>query len=402
MNIILEAGKLQDKMTAYRREIHKNAEVGLKTEKTGAYVKEKLREMGYDPMELGGSGIVALAGGKKPGKVILLRADMDALPIQEETDEPFKCEEPYMHACGHDLHTAMLLGAAEIIKNMEDELEGTVKLMFQPGEEILEGAKLMIEAGVLENPNVDEAMMVHVASGFPIPTGAVVIPDQHGPFMAASDWYDITIQGKGGHGAMPESTVDPLNIAAHTHIALQAINAREAARTEALAMTIGRMSGGTTNNVIPDTAELSGTIRTFSEETRTMVHKRIKEIAEGTAMTFGGTASVDIRRGVPSFIADGHVIKKVEEGLQTILPKEAILPMSRIIPSGKVMGSEDFSFISHKVPSIQVTIPAGDQNEGYLYPVHHPKVRFDEKALTIGAAVYVTSALAMLKGGDGL
>lgn len=396
-NLMMEAGKLQEKMVTYRRHIHENPEIGMDTVNTAAYVKMQLESMGYEPKFIGNSGVLAIAGGKKPGKVILLRADMDALPIREESDESFKCNKDRMHACGHDLHTAMLLGAAEILKEHEDDIQGTVKLMFQPGEEILEGAKAMIDLGVLADPKVESAMMVHVATGFPVPTGAVVVPDKEGPFMAASDWYDIKIQGKGGHGAMPETTVDPLNIAAHTHIALQAINAREASRTEPLAMTIGKMEGGTTNNIIPDRAEMAGTIRTFSKETQNLVHKRIREIAEGTAQTFGGSAEINIRIGVPAFIANGKVSKKITETLKTVLPENAVLPLTAIMPSGKVMGSEDFAFISQVVPSTQVTIAAGNSQEGYIYPMHHPKVIFDEKALTIGAAVYASSAFAMLK-----
>ncbi len=396
-NLMMEAGRLQEKMVTYRRHIHENPEIGMDTVNTAAYVKMQLESMGYEPKFIGSSGVLAIAGGKKPGKVILLRADMDALPIREESDEPFKCDKDLMHACGHDLHTAMLLGAAEILKAHEDDIQGTVKLMFQPAEETLEGAKAMIDLGVLENPKVDSAMMVHVATGFPVPTGAVVVPDKEGPFMAASDWYDIKIQGKGGHGAMPETTVDPLNIAAHTHIALQAINAREASRTEPLAMTIGKMQGGSTNNVIPDSAEMAGTIRTFSKETQDLVHKRVQEIAEGTAQTFGGSAKVNIRIGVPAFIANGKVSKKITKALKTVLPERAVLPLTAMMPSGKVMGSEDFAFISQAVPSTQVTIAAGNSQEGYIYPMHHPKVIFDEKALTIGAAVYTSAAFALLK-----
>jgi amidohydrolase len=319
---------------------------------------------------------------------------MDALPLEEQADVDFRCKKGVMHACGHDFHTSMLLGAARILKKNEDILEGKVKLMFQPGEETLNGAKSMIDDGVLDG--VEQAMMIHVITGMPIPAGAVVISGTDGPVMAGADWFEIKIQGKGGHGAMPEFTIDPLNVAAHTHIALQVLNSREVSRTDPLAMTIGVMKGGIIGNVIPDTAELAGTIRTFTPETRNLALKRIKEIAEGTAHTFRAESEVNILDGVPPFINSGKLAATLSGALKEILPAGSVLDLSMLIPSGKVMGSEDFAFVSQKVPTTQISLAAGSSDNGYNFPLHHPKAKFDESALPVGAAVYAISALTML------
>ncbi len=218
MAILDEAKALENVIVQHRRYIHEHAEMHLDLPVTSAYVSEKLTQMGYTPQRLGSSGIVAIAGGKKPGKVFLLRADMDALPIDEENDLPFKSNSGAMHACGHDMHTAMLLGAAKLLKDHEEELEGTVKLMFQPAEETLAGAQMMIENGVLENPKVDAAMMIHVMPAMPMPAGTVVFMDPKGSY-AAADWFKVSVTGKGCHGAMPDMGIDPLNVLSHIHLA---------------------------------------------------------------------------------------------------------------------------------------------------------------------------------------
>ena len=221
----LFADGLQEELVEIRRHLHQNPEIGLELPKTVAFVKEKLTEYGYDPQSCGESGITVVAG-KKPGKTFLLRGDMDALPIKELTDLSFKSENGYMHACGHDMHTTMLLGAAKILKEFEDELEGQVKLLFQPGEEILSGSKVCIENGVLENPKVDAGMMMHV---FPFSTLKVgqIMPTPGGTFMASADWFEINIKGRGGHGSQPETSIDPNNVAVHIYTALQELSARE-------------------------------------------------------------------------------------------------------------------------------------------------------------------------------
>lgn len=393
--LLSDAKKLQEKLVNYRRILHQQPEIAMDLPMTTDFVKNELKKMGYDPEEICKSGLVATVGGKKPGKVILLRADMDALPVMEEADEAFKSTNGNMHACGHDFHTTMLLGAAKLLKQREDEIEGTVKLMFQPGEETLEGAKAMVEAGVLENPKVDAAVMLHVFSGFPVSPGMVIVPEA-GASSAASDWFEIEIQGKGGHGAMPDTTVDPLNVISHIHISLQAINSREVPPADSMVVTVGKMNGGTTSNVIPDTAKMNGTIRTFSKSNREFVPERIKEIAEGIAKTFRAGAEVKIIKGCPSLVNDQSVIDSAKEALVESLGEKSIISMADVLSGGKMMGSEDFSYVSNEVPSLMIAMTAGNSEDGYIYPMHHPKVKFDEDILYKGAIAYANIALHWL------
>lgn len=390
------AKQLQEELVAHRRYFHQHAETHTDLPLTTAYVKEQLTAMGYAPIDCGTCGIVAIAGGKKPGKVFLIRGDMDALPITEECDLPFKSENGNMHACGHDFHTAMLLGAAKLLKAHETEIEGTVKLMFQPAEETLKGAKLMIDGGVLENPAVDAALMMHVASGMPFPSGSVVLPNP-GAGSSASDWFEINIQGKGGHGASPETTIDPINIAVHIHMAIQALNSREISANDSAVFTICKMAAGTTSNVIPDTAHMAGTIRTFSPQMREFIPKRMAEIAENTAKAFRGEAALTLLPGCPSIVNDKDLIATVKIGMRELLPAEQVYAMDEIMPGGKMMGSEDFGYVSEKVPTIMLGLAAGRPQDGYTYPAHHPKSCFDEAALSNGAAIYAYSAIYWLK-----
>ena len=391
-----KAQLLQEDLIGYRRVLHKNPEIGMVLPATTDFVKSELEKMGYEPNEICQSGLVATVGGKKPGKVILLRADMDALPIEEETTEACKSNNGNMHDCGHDFHTTMLLGAAKLLKDHEDEINGTVKLMFQPGEETLNGAKAMIDAGVLANPKVDAAVMLHVFTGFPAPAGMVILPEA-GPSSAASDGFEIQVKGKGGHGAMPNTTVDPLNILSHIHIALQSINSREVNPTDSAVVTVGMMMGGIASNVIPDTAVMKGTIRTFSKENREFIPKRVKEIAEGTAMTFRAEAEVKITNGCPSLVNDHSVLKSARQSLVGLFGEQGILNMADMMPGGgKMMGSEDFSFVSNEVPSLMIAMTAGNANDGYIYPMHHPMAKFDEAILYKGAAAYANIAINWL------
>ena len=242
---LLEAAKaLEPQLQEWRRTLHRHPEVGFDLPQTKALVKKALTEMGYTPQDCGKCGVVALAGGKRPGKVILLRGDMDALPLQEESGEEFSSELPgKMHGCGHDMHTAMVLGAAKLLKEHEDEIEGTVKLEFQPAEEIFQGSLDMISSGLLENPKVDAAVMFHVLAGMPLPAGMVLVPGG-GITMASCEQYHIVVHGKGGHGSMPNACIDPITAAAHIHIALQEINSRELDPAGFGVFTTGRFQAG--------------------------------------------------------------------------------------------------------------------------------------------------------------
>lgn len=396
MAVLDEAMVLRETIVAHRRYIHERAEVHLDLPVTSAYVVEKLTQMGYAPQRMGTSGVVALAGGKKPGKVFLLRADSDALPIVEENDLPFKSKTGNMHACGHDMHTAMLLGAAQLLKDHEDELEGTVKLMFQPAEETLAGAKMMIENGILKNPDVDAAMMIHVMPALPMPAGTAVFMDPKSSF-AASDWFRVDVTGKGCHGAMPDMGIDPLNVLSHIHLAYQEINAREVSPVDTVALTIGQMHGGATSNVIPETAFLSGTLRTLDNSVREFVKNRMVELAQGIGSAFRAQAGVVFERGVPCFTTNAELNGQIKAIAQGLLGRGMVFDQRDFPQQNKGMGSEDFACVSLEVPSLCVALAAGSPAEGYAYSVHHPKTRFDETALPYGAALYAGAAFEWLK-----
>lgn len=400
--LLKEAEQNKSYLTETRRYLHSHPETGFDLENTVAFVKKELTAMGYEPQECGKAGIIALAGGKKPGKVFLIRGDMDALPIKEESDVGFSSSNGKMHACGHDMHTTMMLGAAKLLKEHEDEIEGTVKLMFQPAEEIFEGSHDMIEAGLLENPKVDAALMIHVMAGMPLPEGTVVVSDG-GVSAPAADYFNIKIQGKGCHGSMPNAGVDPVNIAAHVIIALQELHARELALVDDAVLTVGTIHGGNAENVIPDTVELGGTIRTYDEEVREFLKTRMTEIAKGVAATFRGEAEVTFGSGCPTLLNDDKLSSSMVTYLQKLLgPTQAFTAgqlnaMSGSKKSSKSAGSEDFAYVSQEVPSIMLALAAGHPDNGYCFPQHHPKVKFNEDVLPCGSAVYAYTAMEWLK-----
>lgn len=393
--LIREAQNFQEDLVAWRRHLHQNPEVGMELPDTVAFVKDNLEKMGYAPKVMaGGAGLLAVAGGKKPGKCYLLRADMDALPVSEKTDLPFRSTNGNMHACGHDLHTTMLLGAARLLKAHEDEINGSVKLMFQPGEETLKGAKAMVEEGILDNPQVDAAAMFHVATGMPGPSGLIIVPGK-GVFSAASDLFEIHIHGKGGHGAMPNTTIDPLNVMSHIHLGLQAIHSRELSPSDTAVVTVGMMQGGEASNVIPDTAFMKGTIRTYDEEVRRFIFERIGDISTKTADTFRATANPVIVEGCPSVLVDGEVSGTAREALAGVFGERAVIDPA-LLGMARMTGSEDFSFVTQKVPSVMMMLTAGSPDDGYAYPMHHPKAMFNDDVLAQGAAAYAIVALAWL------
>ena len=395
--IMQEAAALQEEIKAHRLWLHTHAETGFDLTETKPYVKSTLTEMGYTVQECGKAGLVTTVG-KPGGKVILLRADMDALPIAEEADVDFACKNGRMHACGHDMHTAMLLGAAKILKAHESELDGMVKLMFQPAEEIFEGSKDMIASGVLENPRPDAALMIHVAAGMPLPAGTVVV-SAPGVSAPAADYFTIRVHGKGCHGSAPQNGIDPLTAAAHILIALQEIHARELSASDEAVLTIGTFHAGEAGNVIPDTAAMGGTIRTYDEKTRTYLKERMTAIAQSVAEAFRASADVSFGSGCPTLINDKALSEKVTGYLKDLLGANRAFTTAEL-SGGKPArggGSEDFAYVSHEVPSLMLALAAGEPSEGYAYPQHHPKVKFDESVLSTGAAVFVDCALQYLR-----
>ena len=397
-----EAAKLQETLVTDRRYLHAHAETGFELKDTLAFVKKELQEMGYEPVECGKAGLVALAGGKKPGKVFLIRGDMDALPIQEQADVDFACPNGRMHACGHDMHTTMMLGAARLLKEHEDEIQGTVKLMFQPSEETFEGSKDMIASGLLENPKVDAALMIHVMAGMPFEAGTVVVSSP-GVSAPAADYFEITVRGKGCHGSMPNTGVDPLNAAAHILIALQEIHARELAMGDQAVLTIGTMNAGTAANVIPDSVVMGGSLRTFDEDTRSFMKERLIQISEGIAKAFRAEAEVTFGSGCPTLVNDKELAVCAEKYVKELMGKgrafsaEELNAMSNGEKSSKTAGSEDFAYVSQEVPSIMLALAAGQPQKGYCYPQHHPMVKFDEDVLAGGSAVYAYTAMRWLE-----
>lgn len=401
-NILQEAAAYQEQLVQTRRYLHSHPETGFDLKNTTEYVRKELIAMGYEPVMCGKSGIIALAVKKKSGKVFLIRGDMDALPIKEESDVPFSSDNWKMHACGHDMHTTMMLGAARLLKSHEYEIEGTVKLMFQPAEEIFEGSDDMINAGVLNSPDVDAAMMIHVMAGLPIPAGTVISCDG-GVSAPAADYFYIDIQGKGCHGSMPNNGVDPITIAAHIITGLSEINSRELGLSDDAVITIGTINAGNAANVIPDTAHMSGTIRTYDEETRSYIKQRVSDIASNIASAYRGSASVTYGSGCPCLLNNPDLATCSAKYLNELLgPSRTFTAAQLNAMSGggkasKSTGSEDFAYVSQKVPSIMFALAAGTPQDGYCYPQHHPKVKFDEAILSEGSAVYAYTAMRWLE-----
>ena len=388
MNYYERALELKDETIANRRHIHKNAETGLDLPKTKAYVMEKLTEYGFEPKDCG-YGVTATLG--KGGKVLLLRADMDALPMPEESGEEFACPTgKEAHTCGHDFHAAMLLTAAKMLKEKEDTLEGTIKFMFQPAEETFEGSKNMIENGILENPPVDAALAYHVSPG-KMPIGLFMYNDKD-TMMYSVDGFKITIHGKGSHGAYPHVGVDPINIGVHIHLALQELIARESDPTHSCVLTIGQFAGGTAANIIPETAVLQGTIRTNKPEARELLVRRMKEVAEKTAAVYNGTVDIEMISEVPPLICNPKLTDEVVGYMQ-----ELGIPGLTPYPGISASASEDFAVIAEKVPSTFMYLSAGYLDERGQYPAHHPKAQFNEDVCPIGAACLAHCASQWLK-----
>ena len=333
--LLSEAKEMQLLLTKHRRYLHTHPELGFDLRQTKEYVKKELISIGYEPVECGKCGLVVLAGSKNSDKTFLIRADMDALPILEQADVKFKSENSgKMHACGHDMHTAMLLGAARLLKRHENELKGTIKLMFQPAEETLEGCKDMVDANVLNNPTVDAALMLHVTLGMPLQTGSAIICDG-GISAPAADYFEIKIQGKGCHGAMPELGVDPITIASHIVIALQELHARELAMADDAVLTIGTMQAGDANNIIPDTAVLRGTRSTkhLCEILQIVKDKKL-------ILNIGGSFLVDCSKGELDPMTEGMVKMwgVFAEMERNIISQRVKSGMKNAVAKGKTIG----------------------------------------------------------------
>ena len=389
-----EAQTMQPQLTADRRRLHRNPEAGAVLPETVAYVKGRLTEMGYHPQELGG-GLTATVTGTDTGRCILLRADMDALRGQEQSGLSFRSENGCMHACGHDMHTAMLLGAAQLLMQHRQELSGTVKLVFQPDEEGFTGAKAMLAAGVLQAPAPSEALALHVHSG--TPSGTVLCGS--GTFMAGCTLFRITVRGKGCHGAMPETGVDPIGIAAQIWIALQEITGRELPAKTPAVVTVGRFQAGQAPNIIPDEAVLEGTVRTFDRAVTARIMERIRQLSEGIASAFRGSAQMEELASAPPLQNDPALTEDMAALAETLLGREKVF---RLKEGG--MGSEDFASYTYELPCAYLLLGAGSPQEDPRYgqPMHNPKVVFNEDVLPLGAALLTAGAMHRLYREQGI
>lgn len=391
--LLAEAEELNGELVRHRRHLHAHPELGMELPETKNYVMSVLREYGCEPEECGTGGVVVQLGGRKPGKVMLLRADMDALPLTEESGVEYASETAgRMHACGHDNHTAMLLGAAKLLKRHEAELAGTVKLLFQPGEETLEGAKAMIDAGVLENPKVDAALSFHDIAGSPVKEGAFGVFGP-GAAYASTDWFEVRIKGVGGHGAAPEWTHDPLGAMCAVYQGIHEIMAEHRSPFEACTMTVGKMQSGTTGNIIPETALMQGTIRAFNERTRERLKADLAQLVEYTGKAKGVEAKLVFGSECPPLFVDAGVQESVLASLWELFGEDAYDLRTKWNGAyAQNTSSEDFAFIAQKVPSAFGWIFLGDSREGRKYCCHNPRVVFNDAYLYRGAAAYAKAA----------
>ena len=388
MDYLKRSVELFEETTANRRYLHQNPEVGTELPNTSAFIRDKLTEMGYAPKLCGGCGVVATVG-KAGGKTILLRSDMDALPMREESGLPFASSCDAAHTCGHDCNAAQLLTAAKLLKENEDALAGTVKLMFQPAEEVFLGAKAMIADGVLEDPKPDAALSFHVTSGQMPPT--VFLYNSTGTMMNSVDGFKITVRGKGSHGAYPERSVDPINIAVHIYLALEAIVAREITSTQASVMTVGIFSAGDAYNIIPETAQLQGSIRTDSPGQRELLVRRMKQVAASVAETYNGSAEVEMIAEVPPLICD-HDVTESFAGYM----KELDVPGQFAVADLKATASDDFACVLERIPGAYIYLSAGFADRPATQQ-HSPDVLFNEEVFRFGPAYLAHCATRWLE-----
>jgi hippurate hydrolase len=387
--MLLEAAKkLQPEVTALRRAIHQEPELGLENPATRAKVLALLDGL---PLEIAlhkkTSGIVATLRGAKPGRRILLRADTDALPMPEDNDLAFRSQRPNtMHACGHDAHTAMLAGAARLLAQHRESFAGEVVFMFQPGEEGFAGAQAMLDEGL---PETDGAFAIHITPL--IPSG--VIGTRAGPLLASADFFNITVKGKGGHASMPHDCRDPIPAACEITTALQTFVTREIPVSDPVVITVTRIAGGTTGNVIPESVELQGTIRALSERSRTRAHEGLERVARGIALAHGVEASVALRRGYPVTVNDAEFA-----GFAQQVARELLGPRGAIEFDAPIMGAEDFSFVLQRTPGAMVFLGLRPPGATEAAPCHSNRMLIDEDGMAYGVALNAAIALRFLEG----
>ncbi len=381
-HIRLDIRSLQSKLVQWRRQFHQRPELGFKEQATAAFIAKTLTEMGI-PHQTGiaKTGIVATITSPHQGPVLGIRADIDALPIQEENQVPYRSQnDGIMHACGHDGHTAIALGTAYYLWQHREHFKGTVKIIFQPAEESPGGAKPMIEEGVLKNPDVDAIIGLHLWNNLPLGTVGI----RSGALMAAVECFNLDIFGKGGHGAMPHQTVDSVVVSAQIINALQTIVARNVNPLDSAVVTVGKLHAGTGLNVIADKARMSGTVRYFNPDLKGYFGQRIEEIIAGICQSFGATYELDYWWLYPPVINDEKIADLVKS-----VALDVIETPTGIVPSCQTMGGEDMSFFLQEVPGCYFFLGSANQDKGFVYPHHHPRFDFDETALSMGVEMFV-------------
>jgi amidohydrolase len=383
------AEEYYEEIVLFRHHLHANPEPSFEEFETSLFIQKQLTSLGI-PFEIKSkTGVIAIISGEKPSqKILALRADMDALPIGELNDIPYKSlHAGYMHACGHDVHTASLLGVAKILKALKSSFAGTIKLIFQPGEEkIPGGASLLIAEGVLENPKPDSIIGQHVAPQ--IPVGKVGF--RSGKYMASADELFITVKGKGGHGAMPEQNIDPVLIASHLIIALQQIVSRMANPKMPTVLSFGKVLADGATNIIPDQVYIEGTFRTFDEDWRANALRKMKKMAEMIAEGMGGSCDFHIKNGYPFLVNDPELTPKLREMAVEYLGEENVIDLDLW------MAAEDFAYYSQKVPACFYRLGIRNEEKGIVSSVHTPTFNIDENALKIGAGLMSYLALREL------
>jgi amidohydrolase len=388
-NLIDHIRPLENELIALRREFHRIPETAKEEHKTAALIAEKLRSWGIETRTgVGGTGVVAIVRGGETGKTLAIRADIDALPVTEETGFDFASAHPgRMHACGHDGHIAIGLGTVKALSALRDSLRGTAVVFFQPAEETVGGAEGMIADGVLDDPKADAVVGLHIWPEFNLGLLGV----RPGPVMASVDKFEIDMIGKGGHGAMPHLCVDPVPIASETVLAFQRIISREVNPLDSAVITVGKIEGGTTFNVIPEKVTLTGTVRTLDRDVRSFLRRRMEETCTGIAAASRGTCRFGFESGVPPTVNDAALADRVATVLGKAFGEDKMLKEFR--PS---MGGEDFALYQEKVPGVYFFLGTRNAAKNCVYPLHHPKYGFDEAVLPLGVRAFCEIALDFL------
>ena len=391
-DVLEEIKKIESQIISWRRDLHKMPELGLELPNTSRYVQAQLSQMGIEYHTLvEGNAIVGIIKGSEEGKTIALRADMDALPIREETGLPFASDNGSMHACGHDAHTAILLGAAKLLNENRDRLKGNVKLFFQPGEEYPGGALPMIKEGAMENPKVDAVLGLHNGSiSKDVEKGKIGV--SYGAMMASMDRILIKIKGKGSHGAYPEQSIDPISTSAEVISALQRIVSREVKAIDPAVLSITRINGGFNQNIIPDEVEMEGTVRAVNPETRNFIARRIEEVTKGITSAMRAECEVQYDFKYPPLINSKSFTESFVESAKKVISKEDIFEMK-----DPVMGGEDMAYFLEKAPGTYFFLSNPKEVDGEIYAHHNSKFDVDESIFHIGSSLFVQAVFDFLK-----